>query len=83
MKSTDDTVTPEHRSLGQRQPSVDSVLSPTHAQVAQLNQNPYKLEVGSTVQYGKPAEYGVIKWMGVLPRRENFFYAEVEMVSYV
>ena len=83
LKSTDDTVTPEHRSLGKRQPSVDSVLSPTHAQAAQLHQNPYKLEVGSTVQYRKSAEYGVIKWMGILPGRENCFYAKVEMVSYV
>ena len=46
----------------------------------QLDQNPYKLKVGSTVQYGKPVEYGVIKWMGMLPGREDAHYAGVEMV---
>ena len=48
---------------------------------AQLDQNPHKLEVGSTVQHGEPVEYGVIKWIGVLPGRENVLYAGVEMVS--
>lgn len=74
------STTPEHRSLGQKQPSVDSALSPTHAQP---HQNPYKLEVGSTVQCGKPVEYGVIKWIGEVPGREKLLYAGVEMVSYV
>ena len=65
----------EHRPLISRQPSVDS------ASTAQLNQNPYKLEVGSTIEYGKPVEYGVIKWIGMLPGRESVLYAGVEMVS--
>ena len=46
-------------------------------------QNPYKFEVGSTVQFGEPAEYGVIKWLGLLPGRHNTFYAGVEMVSFI
>ena len=48
-----------------------------------LHQNPYKLEIESTVQYGEPPQYSVIKWIGVLPGRENLLYAGVEMVSYV
>lgn len=66
----------EHRPLISRQPSVDSVST------VQLDQNPYKLEVGCIVEYGKPVEYGVIKWIGVLPGIENVLYAGVEMVSY-
>ena len=79
LKCTDEAVTPEHRSLGKKHCSEDNVLSPTHVR---SHQNPYKLEVGSTVQYGKPAEYGVIKWIERLPGREKILYAGVEMVSY-
>ena len=79
MKYPDDTITPEHRSLGKIHQSVDNVLTSAHAQSLQ---NPYKLEVGSTVQYGKPPEYGVIKWIGRLPVKEKILYAGVEMVSY-
>jgi len=57
--------------------SLGSAISPS-----QLDQNPYKLEVGSTIQYGNPPEYGVIKWIGILPGRENIEYAGVEMVNY-
>ena len=74
MKSTDETVTLKHRCLGRKMPGLDLALSP---------QNLYKLEVGSKVQCGKPVEYGVIKWIGVLPERGNFLYAGLEMMSYV
>ena len=80
LKYPDDTVTPENRSLGKKHRSVDNVLTSAHAQ--SHHQNPYKLEVGSTVQYGKLPEYGVIKWIGKIPGREKIFYAGVEMVSY-
>ena len=56
-------------------------LIPRQPSVDYIHQNPYKFEVGSTVQYGEPAEYGVIKWIGMLPGRENILYAGVEMVS--
>ena len=79
LKYADKTITPEHRSLVKIQPSVDCVLSPS---CLQLHQNPHKLEVGSTVQYGEPVEYGVVKWIGSLPGREKLLYAGVEMVSY-
>ena len=79
LKYADKTITPEHRSLVKIQPSVDCVLSPS---CLQLHQNPHKLEVGYTVQYGEPVEYGVVKWIGSLPGREKLLYAGVEMVSY-
>ena len=65
-----------HPLISGQPPSVDSIST------VQLNQNPYKLEVGSTVEYGKPVEYGVIKWIGMFPGRENVLYAGLEMVSY-
>ena len=79
MKYPDDTITPENRSLGKKYRSVDNVLTSAHSQ---SHQNPYKLEVGSTVQYGKPPEYGVIKWIGKIPGSEKILHAGVEMVSY-
>ena len=57
--------------------SLESILSPSP-----LDQNPHKLEVGSTIQYGDPIEYGVLKWIGMLPGRENIQYAGVEMVNH-
>ena len=77
---TDEANTTERRSLILKQFSVDSTLSPVPMQ---LDQNPYKFEVGSTVQYGKPVEHGVIKWIGFLPGKESILCAGVEMVSYV
>ena len=62
-----------------RQASVGAVPSPTSGQ---LDQNPHNLEVKSAVQCGKPVEYGVIKWMGMLPGKENIHFAGVEMVRY-
>ena len=81
LRYADEANVTEHRSLIPRQPSVDCVLSPVPTSV-KLHQNPYKLEIESTVQYGEPPQYGVIKWIGVLPGRENL-YAGVEMVSYI
>ena len=78
LRFADETNVTEHRSLIPRQPSVDYILSPAPVQ---LHQNPYKFEVESIVQYGEPAKYGVIKWIGMLPGRENILYAGVEMVS--
>ena len=43
-------------------------------------QNPYNFEVGTTVGHGVPAEYGVIKWMGILPDDHKMAYAGLEMV---
>jgi len=63
-----------------RQPSLHSILSPSPVH---LDQNPYKLAVGSLIQYANPAEYGMIKWIGLLPGRENIYYAGVEMVSFL
>ena len=81
LRYADETNVTEHRSLIPRQPSVDCVLSPVPTPL-KLHQNPYKIEIESTVQYGEPPLYGVIKWIGVLPGRENL-YAGVEMVSYI
>ena len=47
----------------------------------QNNQNPHKLEVGSAIQYGDPPQYGVIKWIGVLPNYKEVMYAGLDMVS--
>lgn len=41
--------------------------------------NPYNFEVGSVIQYGKPPQCGVIKWIGNLPGHIEMF-AGVEMV---
>ena len=78
-KHDDETNAAEDRALLPRQASVGAVPSPTSAQ---LDQNPHNLEVNSAVQYGKPVEYGVIKWMGILPGKENIHFAGVEMVRY-
>ena len=71
---TDETNATEHRPLMVKQSSVPVP--------AQSYENPYKLEVGSIVQFGKPIEYGVIKWIGKLPGKDNVLYAGVETVSY-
>ena len=46
-----------------------------------LDQNPYKLKEGSSIQYDDPPKYGVVKWVGMIPGRDKTFYAGVEMVS--
>ena len=81
LRYADETNVTEHRSLIPRQTSVDCVLSPALVP-DKLHQNLYKLQVESTVQYGEPAQYAVIKWIGMLPGRENLLYAGVEMVSH-
>jgi len=43
--------------------------------------NPHDLEVGSAIYYDDPPKKGVIKWIGVIPPRDNVLYAGVEMVS--
>ena len=63
-----------YHSLTPRQPSTDYDIR---------FQNPHKFGVGSTVQFGEPAEYGVIKWLGLLPGRQNISYAGVETVSFI
>ena len=77
MKCADEASINEHRPLILRQTSLDSV-HPT-----QLNQNPYKFGLGSMVEFGKPAEYGVIKWIGKLPDMDDIVYAGVEAVNHV
>ena len=67
----------EHHPL-LRQSSFISGLFPASVK---LNQNPYNLAEGSLIQYGNPPEYGVVKWIGILPGRENIYYAGVEMVN--
>ena len=52
----------------------------TSSSVELIDANPYNLEVGSAVQYGKPAQCGIIKWMGNLSNEAEVL-AEVEMVS--
>ena len=75
-----ETKAAEHHPKMSRKYSLDSTLSPTSIPSAQ---NPFKFEVGSTIQYGNPVEYGVIKWIGRLPGKETTaYYAGVEMVSY-
>lgn len=66
---------PDYHSLIPRQTSLNFVPSPPPVQLSQ------NLKVGSTVQYGRPLKYGVIKWIGKLPGKENELYAGVEMVS--
>ena len=46
-----------------------------------VDTNLHKLTVGSVIQYGEPAQYGVIKWIGKLPDQEEIF-AGVEMVRH-
>ena len=45
------------------------------------NLNPHNLKVRSTVYYGDPPKFGVIKWIGMIPPRHNMLYAGLEMVS--
>ena len=77
LKCANDANATEHHSL-LRRPSLESVLLPASIK---LDQNPYKLAEGSLIQYGNPPEYGVVKWIGILPGRENIYYAGVEMVT--
>ena len=44
-------------------------------------QNPYNLTEGCMVQYGRPANYGVIKWIGTFPDDHKTIYAGLEMVK--
>ena len=46
-----------------------------------VDTNLRKLTVGSVIQYGEPAQYGVIKWIGKLPDQEEIFTG-VEMVRH-
>lgn len=46
-----------------------------------IDTNPYNLEVGSVIEYGEPAVYGVIKWIGNLPN-ETKIYAGLELVRH-
>ena len=39
-----------------------------------------KFEVGDLVQFNNPPQYGLIKWIGILPGRDTK-YAGVETVS--
>ena len=41
--------------------------------------NPYNLKVGSLIEYGEPAQFGVIKWIGDLPNKTDI-YAGLKMV---
>ena len=43
-------------------------------------QNPYNFTLGCTVQYGKPIKYGVIKWIGKLPKDQKTVYAGLVLV---
>ena len=66
----------------QRKVKVGHDLTPTPS-AQQKDDNLHKLEVGSTVQYGDPPRYGVVKWMGVLPDCEEVVYVGLEMVSFL
>ena len=48
--------------------------------MAVVLQNPHNFGVETTVRYGEPARYGVIKWMGILPGDQKMAYAGLEMV---
>ena len=45
------------------------------------NASPHNLTVGSLIQFGNPPCYGVIKWIGSLPKA-SCVMAGVELVSY-
>ena len=45
-----------------------------------LNQNPYKLDKGSAIQYGDPPKYGVIKQIRKISGCDKTLFADVEMV---
>ena len=49
------------------------------ANIEPIDTNPPNLKVESVIQYGEPAQCGVIKWIGSLPG-ETEVYAGVEMV---
>ena len=44
-------------------------------------QNPHNLTEGCMVQYGRPANYGVIKWIGTFPNDHKTIYAGLVMVK--
>jgi len=44
--------------------------------------NPYNLKVESAVQFGDPLTYGVIKWIGSLPKYGDALQAGLKMVNY-
>jgi len=58
----------------------DDILNNENASSLSL-QNPYKLEIGCVIQYGLPAKYGVIKWIGTFPDNPKMAYAGLETVS--
>ena len=43
-------------------------------------QNPYNFTLGCMVQYGKPVKYGVIRWIGKLPKDQKTIYAGLVLV---
>ena len=57
-----------------------SALKPGRRPVAVVLQNPHNFKVGTTVRYGEPAAFGVIKWMGILSDDQKMAYAGLEMV---
>ena len=58
------------------------VLTFITGNVQPIDPNPYNLKVGSFIQYGEPAQYGVIKWIGNIPDEADVC-AGVEMVRHV
>jgi len=70
----------EQGALLKQPSSLDSTLLPSLSPQS-MDQNPYKLEVGSKIQHGDPTEYGVIKWIGIMFTGNKLLYAGVEMVS--
>ena len=52
----------------------------THSEIPYKADNPFNLIVESSVQYGNSGQYGVIKWIGILPGSE-VPYAGLEMVK--
>ena len=62
------------------QPGLNPALTSSISSTLQLpDQNQHKLDMGSKVQYGSPAEYGVVKWIGML-HENGWLYAGIETV---
>ena len=38
--------------------------------IASVHQPQYKFEVGSTIQFDNPPQYGVVKWIGNFPGQD-------------
>ena len=72
----------------ENKPNKEVLSKPVEQPVSNLQQaiikdeNPYKLEEGSLIEFSNPPLYGVIKWIGYLSESADIKIAGLEMVTF-